>query len=162
MPVPLPSEERNEASPVRPSEAGDGKGPSGTVVETRLPIHSDRDIVAARQRGRELAQRLGFGATDLTLIATSISELARNIILYAKQGEIILRTVHDSARRGIEVVARDEGPGIIDVEQATQDGFSTSRGLGMGLPGVRRLMDEFDIVSQVGRGTTVAVKKWKA
>ena len=129
--------------------------------ETRLPIASDRDIVAARQKVRELALQLGFTPGDATLVAATISELARNIILYAQQGEIILGVVDYSNRRGISVTARDEGPGIPDVERALQRGYSTSRSLGLGLPGVRRLMDEFHIVSQVGRGTTVTVKKWK-
>lgn len=129
--------------------------------ETRLPIASDRDIVAARQKGRELALQLSFTSGDATLIAATISELARNIILYAQQGEIILGVAENGDRRGISVAARDEGPGIPDVERALQRGYSTSRSLGLGLPGVRRLMDEFHIASQVGQGTTVTVKKWK-
>lgn len=126
-----------------------------------MPIQSDSDIVTARQKGRELATQLGFVSTDLALIATAISELARNIVLYAKRGEIILNLAEDGSRRGIAVTARDEGPGIVDIEQALRQGYSTSGSLGLGLPGVRRLMDEFDIVSQVDRGTTVAVKKWR-
>lgn len=129
--------------------------------ETRVVVTSDADIVAARQQGRALAAQLGFGATDLTLIATAISELARNIVLYARRGEIVLRAVEDGHRRGLVVMARDEGPGISDIPQAMQSGYSTSGSLGLGLPGVRRLMDEFDIVSEVGKGTTVMVKKWK-
>lgn len=117
--------------------------------------------MTARQKGRELAKQLGFVSTDLALIATSISELARNIVLYAKNGEIVLHVIEDGFRSGIAVSARDEGPGIIDVEQALSQGYSTSGSLGLGLPGVRRLMDEFDIVSQPGRGTTVTVKKWR-
>jgi len=124
-------------------------------------INSDQDIVAARQRGRALAGELGFSATDSTLIATAISELARNIVSYARKGEITLKTIHGSSRHGILVVASDDGPGIPDVRQAMRDGFSTSGSLGLGLPGVRRLMDEFQIASQPGRGTTVTVKKWK-
>lgn len=129
--------------------------------EARVRVSSDADIVAARQNGRALAAQVGFPATDLTLIATAISELARNIVLYAKRGEIVLRVIGDGHRRGIIVMARDEGPGIPDVPQAMQSGYSTSGSLGLGLPGVRRLMDEFDIVSEVGKGTTVTVKKWK-
>jgi serine/threonine-protein kinase RsbT len=129
--------------------------------EIRVHIDSDSDIVIARQKGREVAAQLGFTSTDLTLIATAISELARNILLYAQQGEIILSRVDDSTRRGIGVVARDDGPGIPDVERALQLGFSTSRSFGLGLSGVRRLVDEFKIVSEVGHGTTVSVKKWK-
>ena len=108
-----------------------------------------------------MASRLGFTSTDSTLIATAISELARNILLYAHQGEIGVAIVEGAARRGVRVVARDDGPGIPDVERALQEGFSTSRSLGMGLSGVRRLVDDFNIVSEPGRGTTVTVKKWK-
>lgn len=129
--------------------------------EASVPISSDADIVAARQKGRALAAQMGFGSTDLTLIATAISELARNIVLYARRGEIVLKPAEDGQRRGISVMARDEGPGITDIPQALQSGYSTSGSLGLGLPGVRRLMDEFEIVSEVGKGTTVTVKKWK-
>lgn len=129
--------------------------------EIRVPILSSTDIVTARQRGRELAGQLGFQSTDLTLIATVISELARNIVRYAKQGEIILEPAANSQGAGILITARDEGPGIWHIEQAMQVGYSTSGGLGLGLPGVKRLMDEFDIVSKVGKGTTVKAKKWK-
>lgn len=126
-----------------------------------VPVNADIDIVTARQKGRELARELGFTSTDLALIATAISELARNIILYANTGQIVLAVSENGTKRGIKVVARDDGPGIPDVERALEEGFSTSRSLGLGLSGVRRLMDEFDIVSEVGRGTTVTVKKWK-
>src|SRR5258707_14154770 len=104
---------------------------------------------------------LGFSAGDATLVATSMSELARNIVSYGRKGEIILQSGHASSRQGISIVASDSGPGIPDINQALRDGFSTSGSLGLGLPGVRRLMDEFEISSQPGRGTTVAVKKWK-
>jgi serine/threonine-protein kinase RsbT len=126
----------------------------------RVPIKTDRDIIHARQKGKELAFKLGFSNTDLTLIATSISELARNIVLYANTGEITLKAVQQGERRGLSVVATDEGRGIPDIQRALQDGFSTSHSLGLGLPGVRRLMDEFEISSEVNRGTTVSVKKW--
>jgi serine/threonine-protein kinase RsbT len=126
-----------------------------------VAITSDQDIVAARQSGRALAAELGFSATDSTLIATAISELARNIVSYARKGEITVKTIHGPSRQGILVIASDNGPGIADVLQAMRDGFSTSGSLGLGLPGVRRLMDEFQITSQPGRGTTVTVKKWK-
>lgn len=129
--------------------------------EASVPISSDADIVAARQKGRALAAQMGFASTDLTLIATAISELARNIVLYARRGEIVLKPAEDGQRRGMIVMARDEGPGITDIPQAMQSGYSTSGSLGIGLPGVRRLMDEFEIVSEVGKGTTVTVKKWK-
>ncbi|HEY1269871.1 MAG TPA: anti-sigma regulatory factor [Candidatus Binatia bacterium] len=129
--------------------------------ETTVPVNADIDIVTARQKGRELARDLGFTSTDLALIATAISELARNIILYANSGEIVLSVVENGSRRGLKVTARDDGPGIPDIERALEEGFSTSRSLGLGLSGVRRLMDEFDIVSEVGNGTTVTVKKWR-
>jgi serine/threonine-protein kinase RsbT len=129
--------------------------------EIRVTINSDQDIVLARQRGRALAAELGFSPGDATLIATAISELARNIVSYARNGLITLRAIQGSSRQGVLVVASDNGPGIADIRQAMRDGFSTSGSLGLGLPGVRRLMDEFEITSQSGRGTTVAVKKWR-
>jgi serine/threonine-protein kinase RsbT len=129
--------------------------------EIRVGIASDQDIVAARQRGRALSVELGFSPVDATFIATAISELARNILAYAGCGEINLRTIQASNRRGIVVVASDNGPGIADIRQALRDGFSTSGSLGLGLPGVRRLMDEFEIVSRLGHGTTVTIKKWR-
>jgi serine/threonine-protein kinase RsbT len=126
-----------------------------------VPIGSDSDILIARGRGRTLAAQLGFPSSDLALIATTISELARNILRYAGSGEIAVHPIGDNNKPGIIVIARDKGPGISDVRKALQDGYSTSGGLGLGLPGVRRLMDEFEIVSEPGRGTTVTVKKWK-
>jgi serine/threonine-protein kinase RsbT len=126
-----------------------------------VAINSDQDIVTARQRGRALAIELGFSTGDATLIATSISELARNIVSYARKGEIIFEVVHGSSKLGISITASDRGPGIWDIRQAMKDGFSTSGSLGLGLPGVRRLMDEFEISSEPGRGTIVTVKKWK-
>jgi serine/threonine-protein kinase RsbT len=129
--------------------------------EIRVRITCDVDIVAARARGRELARHLGFSATDLALIATAISELSRNIVLYAPGGEITLMPSTCSAGPGIIVIASDDGCGIADVAAAMQDGYSTSGGLGLGLPGVRRLMDEFEIASRPGGGTTITAKKWK-
>lgn len=116
--------------------------------------------------GREIAGEMGFSPMECTLIATAISELARNIVLYARQGEIRLSSAIQTSSTGpnsagIVIVAHDEGPGIRDLRNALQDGFSTSRGLGLGLPGVKRIMDEFDIVSKLTEGTTVTVKKWK-
>jgi len=129
--------------------------------EIRVAINSDQDIVSARQKGRQMATELGFSTGDATLIATAISELARNIVSYARKGQITLKMVNGLNRQGISVVATDDGPGITDIRQALRDGFSTSGSLGLGLPGVRRLMDEFEIDSQPGRGTIVAVKKWR-
>jgi serine/threonine-protein kinase RsbT len=128
--------------------------------EARVPIRSDADIVVARQQGRTLGARLGFSSSDLTLIATAISELARNIVSYATRGEIILRLVQRAGKQGIMIIARDEGPGIPDIARAMQDGYSTGNSLGLGLPGTKRLMDEFDISSRPGQGTTVTIKKW--
>jgi serine/threonine-protein kinase RsbT len=129
--------------------------------EIRVAINSDQDIVLARQKGRALAIELGFSAVDATFIATAVSELARNILAYARKGDITLGAVQGPNRKGIQVVASDKGPGIADIRQALRDGFSTSGSLGLGLPGVRRLMDEFSITSQPGQGTTVTVKKWR-
>lgn len=134
--------------------------PSPVIDETRVTVRTDTDIVTARMHGREMAVQLGFPSGPATLIATAISELARNILLYAHYGEITLTPLRTSSRRGLMVVARDAGPGISDVERALQDGYSTSGRLGLGLPGVRRLVDEFEIDSRVGHGTTVMVKKW--
>jgi serine/threonine-protein kinase RsbT len=125
-----------------------------------VPVQRDEDIVAARQTGRALASKVGFSDTDLTLIATAISEIARNMIEHATGGEIEFALVKDHGRAGLFVVARDRGPGIPDIERALEDGYSTGKGLGLGLPGARRLMDEFSIQSQVGVGTTVSMKKW--
>jgi serine/threonine-protein kinase RsbT len=127
-----------------------------------VSIRSDQDIVVARQKGRSLAMALEFSSGDATLIATAISELARNIVSYAAEGEIRLQAINGGARKGIQITARDDGPGIADVEQALRDGFSTSGSLGLGLPGVLRLVDEFEIHSGKNRGTTVTVRKWRA
>jgi serine/threonine-protein kinase RsbT len=117
-------------------------------------------LVLARQAGRRLAQELGFSSTDITLIATAISEVARNIIQYAGAGEIILDTIDEDRRVGILVIARDKGPGIDDIALAIRDGYTTGKGMGLGLPGSRRLMDEFEIDSEPDRGTTIIMKKW--
>jgi len=129
--------------------------------ESRIPIQSTMDILSARQEGRALAHRLGLSGSNQTIIATAISELARNILLYAKRGEVRVGIVESNGREGILVVASDAGPGIADLERALQMGFSTSGSLGLGLPGVRRLMDEFRIESRAGKGTTVTARKWK-
>ena len=132
--------------------------------EIQTAINSATDIVTARQRGRALALELGFNGADVTLIAAAISEVARNIVDHAKRGEIVMSPVHNSmngGKHGIQIIARDEGPGIRDVAQAMQYGYSTRKGLGVGLPGAKWLMDEFEIASEIGRGTTVTMKKWK-
>lgn len=129
-------------------------------AEARVAIEREVDIVAARQKGREFAAERGFSTTDQTLIATAISEVARNIITYAGRGEIVVRAVDELGRRGIVVVARDEGPGIADIELALKDGYSTGNSLGLGLPGAKRLMDQLELASAPGVGTTVTMTKW--
>jgi serine/threonine-protein kinase RsbT len=130
------------------------------VVRTVVPVANDSDIVLARDSGRKLAAEMGFRGVDLVVIATAISEVARNIVSYAMRGEVEVAPLVNSHGRGIEIVARDEGPGIPDLELAMQDGYSTGSGLGMGLPGCKRLVDEFSIASTVGAGTTVTMVKW--
>ena len=129
--------------------------------ELVVPIRTEIDVVIARQRARELASQLRFSSSEVTLIATAISEVARNIVIYAGAGEIALRIVEQGPRRGLVVFASDRGPGIADIERAMQDGYSTSRGLGIGLPGSKRLMDEFVVSSEVGKGTVVTMTKWE-
>jgi serine/threonine-protein kinase RsbT len=126
----------------------------------RVAIASDNDVVAVRREARALAGELNFTSTDVTLLATAISEIARNITTYAGEGEIVLSVVRRDDRSGIRVEARDEGPGIRDVERAMEDGYSTGSGMGLGLPGARRLTDEFSIDSRPGEGTTVVMVKW--
>ena len=129
--------------------------------EERIAIESDNDVVTARQRARELAAGLELTSTDQTLLATAISEVARNITTYATRGEVLLSIVRDNGgREGIRVVARDSGPGIEDVDLAMQDGYTSGGGLGLGLPGARRLVDEFDIDTAPSQGTTVTLVKW--
>lgn len=126
----------------------------------RLLIRNDADIVLARQRVRAVASALGFSSTDQTLIATAVSELTRNILSYAKEGEVIVRTVAGLGRSGIEIVAEDQGPGIADLEAAMRDGYSTGGGLGLGLPGTKRLVDELVVDTRVNEGTRITVRKW--
>jgi serine/threonine-protein kinase RsbT len=129
----------------------------------RIAIESDADVVTARQRARSLAIGLDMPSTDQTLLATAISEIARNITTYADggRGEVLIDLVRDThGRRGVRVIARDEGPGIADLERALTDGYTTGGGLGLGLPGARRLVDEFDIDTGHGKGTTVTLIKW--
>jgi serine/threonine-protein kinase RsbT len=131
------------------------------AAETQIRITSDKDVVTARQQGRAVAMQTGFSVSEATLIATAISELARNIVSYANQGSVTLKPVNGAnGAVGLTIIASDSGPGIADIAQALRDGYSSSGGLGLGLPGVRRLMDEFDIASRAGGGTTVTVTKW--
>jgi serine/threonine-protein kinase RsbT len=131
-----------------------------TSAESCVPIEHEADIVTARQKGRELAAASGLSTTEQTLIATAISEVARNIVVYAQRGEVIVAPLEQQGRRGVLVVARDEGPGIANPELAMRDGYSTTNSLGMGLPGAKRLMDEFELSSTPGKGTTITMKKW--
>jgi serine/threonine-protein kinase RsbT len=126
----------------------------------RVLINSAADIVTARQTGRALASELGFEGSDLTVIATAISEVARNIVTHAKSGHLLISRAAHGNKSGIEIIAQDEGPGIKNVAKAMQYGYSTNRGLGVGLPGAKWLMDDFDIETEVGKGTTVIMRKW--
>jgi serine/threonine-protein kinase RsbT len=125
-----------------------------------IRITSESDTILARQRGREMARSVGFNLVDQTRIAIGISELARNILLYAKEGRVEMETARFAESIGLEIRAIDEGPGIADLNMAMVDGYSTSGGLGMGLPGTKRLMDDFHIETGIGRGTTVTIRKW--
>ena len=130
-------------------------------AEERIAIESDNDVVTARQRARELAAMVDLTSMDQTLLATAISEVARNITTYAQRGEVLLSIVRDNGgREGIRVVARDDGPGIENLDLAMQDGYTSGGGLGLGLPGARRLVDEFDIETAPSAGTTVTLVKW--
>ncbi len=126
-----------------------------------VPIHSDQDMVVARAQSRSLADSLGFSRTEATLIATAVSEIARNILMHAGRGEISMRLLREDVRYGLIVVAHDAGPGIRDVSRAVESGFASTGGLGLGLPGARRLMDEFEIESEPSEGTTVTMTKWR-
>ena len=129
-------------------------------TQSYVKILNEWDIVAARQVGRNVAKELGFGTVDQARITTTISELARNIYLYAGQGEICIEKLWDDGRTGLRIIAEDKGPGISDIRKVMEDGYTTSGGLGAGLPGVKRLMDEFDIDSEVGVGTKITTTKW--
>lgn len=133
--------------------------PARVRSETLVAVADEASALAARDLGRELARRVGFSSTDSTGIASAVSELVRNLILYAKRGEVILRVIETVSARGVEVIVIDEGPGIANVELALQERFSTSGGLG--LPGVQRLMDELHVASRVGKGTTIVTRKWR-
>lgn len=130
------------------------------AVDIRLEIRSTIDIVTARQQGRELAMELGFAGSEITLIAAAISEIARNILDHAKRGEIIFSVIPRQGQRCLQIVAQDQGPGIADIQRAMQYGYSTRGGLGVGLPGAKWLMDEFEIESNLGEGTKVTMRKY--
>jgi serine/threonine-protein kinase RsbT len=129
-----------------------------------VDVAGEEGIVAARQQARDAAKGLGFGPVDQSRITTAVSELARNIVRYAtgSRGEVIISELRSTdTRTGLEIVVRDEGPGIADVNRALRDGYTSGQGLGMGLPGTKRLMDEMMIDSAPGRGTTVTIRKWR-
>lgn len=128
--------------------------------EIAIAIWTDHDILNARHHGRALVSQLGFSSADVTLVATAISELARNILLYAQHGEIVLRVLEDQGRQGVIIVARDRGPGIPEAQQAVIAASAERGDVRFGLSGLKRLLDEFEIVSKAGEGTTVTVKKW--
>jgi serine/threonine-protein kinase RsbT len=132
------------------------------MLECKSSIENELDIVAARRCAKEVARELGFSTVDQVRIATAISELARNVVLYAKEGSIVVRAFCEAEQKGLEILVADNGPGIPNVELAMTDGYSTSGGLGAGLPGARRLMDTFRVDSQLGQGTTIVARKWKA
>lgn len=134
---------------------------AGGPQRVAVPIVAESDVLKARRLARELAESLGFSATDLTIIATAVSEITRNIVNYATRGEIVIEATTNAGRRGLTVHARDHGPGIADLDLAMQDGYSTGRSLGLGLPGAKRLMDDFDIESTPGEGTIVTMTKWR-
>ena len=130
--------------------------PGDIVIDVGQPD----DIIAARQAGHHLARELGFSLTDVTMIATAISEIARNITSYAGSGAVRVTVADREGRKALVVRAEDSGPGIANVERALEDGYSTGRGLGMGLPGARRLMDRLIVQSAPGQGTVVEMWKW--
>jgi serine/threonine-protein kinase RsbT len=130
--------------------------PNSTVVLVR----TDADVVTARETGRTTASEIGFERSNLVIVTTAISEVARNIVRYAGQGSVEIAPQRDGARLGILIVARDQGPGIEDVQRALQIGYTTGKGLGLGLPACQTLMDEFAITSCPGQGTTVMMRKW--
>jgi serine/threonine-protein kinase RsbT len=132
-----------------------------TENEICIPLRRDTDIVLACQKGRTLAAQKELSNNDQVVVVIAISEIARNILRYAGQGQIILTSIRENGRQGIAIMAQDDGPGIIDIEQVLQDGYSTGGGLGLGLSGAKRLMDEFEIVSEVGQGTTITMRKWR-
>ena len=152
LPPPLIWKKPWRCCKMRPSEPKTG--------EQVIQISSDMDIVVARMAARTLAESIGFTGAEQVTIAAAVSEVARNIIEYANLGEIVLSRVQLGAKVGVEVIARDHGPGIADIPLAMREGYSSARGLGLGLPGSRRLMDDFNVESQVGRGTTISMRKW--
>ncbi|MDD5093388.1 MAG: anti-sigma regulatory factor [Dehalococcoidia bacterium] len=130
-------------------------------IEKSVLIKDEYDIVTARSTAKQMAAEIGLGIVDQSRIATAVSELARNIVVYAGKGVVNFQWLSENDRNGLEIVAVDSGPGIADIDWAMTDGYTSGGGLGIGLPGTKRLMDEFEIESKVGRGTTITIRKWK-
>ena len=132
------------------------------AAEERISVLEEQSIVIARQRAREYVRKLGFGMVDQSRIATAVSELTRNIVRYATggRGEVVIRELSRESRTGVEIVVSDEGPGITDINLAMRDGYTSGHGLGLGLPGTRRLVDEMEIETGPGQPTTVTIRKW--
>jgi serine/threonine-protein kinase RsbT len=139
-----------------------GRDSDDETLGAVVPVEEDADVVTARQKGRDVAVRAGFGATEATLLATAISEMARNVVKFALRGEVRVLPVSSGRCHGVTVVVRDVGPGIADLDLAMRDGYSTYEGLGLGLPGTRRLMDRFEVITEPGKGTTVTMTKWRS
>lgn len=143
------------------SAASGGEGSDASNQTVPITISDHGDIITARQRGRELASHVGFRLTEATLIAMIISELASNILLYAKKGEIVLETCSSGKKTGLSITCQDNGPGITDLQRALAGGYSTSGGLGLSLNGIRRMVDEFSVETGDGHGTRIAAKIWQ-
>ena len=126
-----------------------------------MPARSENDVVLVRQAVRKWAAELGFSLVDQTKIVTAASELARNVLVHGGGGTVLLEALNEGTRRGLRLTFEDKGPGIPDIQQALRDGYTTGAGLGLGLGGSKRLVNEFDIVSRAGEGTRVTVTKWK-
>jgi serine/threonine-protein kinase RsbT len=134
------------------------------TTDLHIPIRVEDDIVVARSSARELVRNLGFGMLDQSRIATAVSELTRNVIRYATdgRGDVVMRAAaSDNGRAGVEIVVSDEGPGIANLDLAMRDGYTSGPGMGMGLPGTRRLVDEMEIDTGPGRGTVITIRKWR-
>ena len=131
-------------------------------LEDHVDIANDDDLIVARQNVRMLAEEIGFSSTDQTMLAAVVTELARNILDYARRGELLIHAIEGTGRRGIAIIARDQGPGIPNIKEALQASYSVAGGLGLGLRGVKGIMDSLDIVSAPGRGTTVTARKWQS
>lgn len=130
------------------------------MILYEVHINDEKDIVTARQRAREAAKNMNFSITDQTRIITAVSELSRNIYEYASTGIVTIEVASNGTKRGLMITFDDEGPGIPDIDKALGEGFTTGKGMGLGLPGSKRLMDDFSIFSQTGKGTKITIRKW--